>query len=65
MIWGFFNSKAFMKKQEYISITTELIYLRKEIEELKRIKSQPVEIHHHYTFDYSALIKLLKEKGYI
>lgn len=51
-----------MRKDEYKAITTELAYLRKEIEELKELK--PVEVHYHYTFDYGTLVKFLKDNGY-
>lgn len=47
-----------MDEEQFKQITTELAYLRKEIEELKNQK--PVEMHYHYTFDYSQLpIKLI------
>lgn len=47
------------------AIEVELAYLRKSIEELKKIRT--VEVHYHYMNDYSGLAELLlyfNQEGY-
>ena len=56
-----------MTPEQYKALTTEIAYLTIEI---KRLQEQvdlqkPVEMHYHYTIDYSEFIKLLREKGHI
>lgn len=55
-----------MEEKQFKSITEELCYLRKEIENLNEmLKEFRIEYHYHYTIDYRALVEIFRERGYI